>query len=264
MYTDKLVVCLKVAGKILREFKDEVYIPYGSEYRIYVKNLNSVRASIDVTIDGTPLIAGKHSLVVDANSECEVERFVSDKEKGNRFRFIERTSKIEAHRGAKAEDGLIRVAFRFEQQQPLRPTFYPQNGLNYPPGVRSLSMNAAPGMAYGADASSQTMSVPVGSMNSVLRGVATTATNTVVPQSDVGITVPGSVSTQKFQEVADFPLETVEHVIVLHLLGDLGQNKRVEQPVTVKTRLICAVCGTKSKTSAKFCAECSTALEVVA
>ena len=37
MYANKLVASLKANGKILREFKDNVYIPFGSEYSFLLK-----------------------------------------------------------------------------------------------------------------------------------------------------------------------------------------------------------------------------------
>ena len=40
MYHKKLVASIRTNGKILREFKDTVYLPFGSEYSILLKNLN--------------------------------------------------------------------------------------------------------------------------------------------------------------------------------------------------------------------------------
>ncbi len=34
VYNNKLVVAIKVAGKVLKEFGDVVYIPFGSEYTV--------------------------------------------------------------------------------------------------------------------------------------------------------------------------------------------------------------------------------------
>ena len=52
MYQSKLVASLKANNKILREFKDTVYVPFASEYSILIKNLNTVRALVNVFIDG--------------------------------------------------------------------------------------------------------------------------------------------------------------------------------------------------------------------
>lgn len=251
MYDSKMVVCLKVGRRVLREFKDEVYIQYGSEYSLFVKNLNSRRASVDITIDGTPIFANGESLVVNGNTEVDVERFVTNNSRGNRFKFIERTAKIEQHKGIGSEDGLIRVAFQYEkpvvrQQSVFRnfdsnPTIYGTSAVR-----NGLSQNAFLNQ------------VNVGStMDSFVTDTSAKAKN------DVGITVPGSISNQKFQSVASFALEDETHVIVLKLLGDIGQNVKVDRPITVKTKLECKTCGTKSKATAKFCPECSASLELV-
>jgi len=41
MYESKLAAAIKVDGKVLREFKDTVHIPFGSEYTVLLKNLNT-------------------------------------------------------------------------------------------------------------------------------------------------------------------------------------------------------------------------------
>ena len=64
MYQSKLVASLKANGKILREFKDTVYIPFGSEYSFLIKNLHTQRAVVNIFIDGEEVVEG--GLVVDA------------------------------------------------------------------------------------------------------------------------------------------------------------------------------------------------------
>jgi len=114
MYSNKLAIALKSAGKVLREFDDQVYVPFGSEYSILVKNLNSVRALVSVSVDGEDAGDGTQ-FVIHGNSEIELERFIKNGnfKKGNRFKFIERTDAVEDHRGIGIEDGLIRVEFQF-------------------------------------------------------------------------------------------------------------------------------------------------------
>ena len=103
MYQDRLAVAIKTNGKVLREGKsagsdrdDTVFIPFGSEYSIYVKNMNSVRALVRIEIDGESVTDGM-SLIVEANDDIEIERFVKNRnmDTGLRLKFIERTQKIE-------------------------------------------------------------------------------------------------------------------------------------------------------------------------
>lgn len=116
MYSNKLAIAVKSNGKVLREFGDTVYVPFGTEYTLLIKNLNSVRVQVRVSIDGQNATEGV-SLVVQPNSELELERFIkgANMSKGNRFKFIERTASVEQHRGIGVTDGLIRIEYEFEK-----------------------------------------------------------------------------------------------------------------------------------------------------
>lgn len=65
MYSDKLVACIKVNGRILRENKGNVLLPFGCEYSILVKNLDSVRQQVNISVDGK--MAGDN-LIIAPNS----------------------------------------------------------------------------------------------------------------------------------------------------------------------------------------------------
>lgn len=120
MYSNKLVVCIKSGGKILREAKDLVHLPFGSEFSVLVKNLNSRRAKFTLHIDGQDVLDGEN-IIVNANSEVEMKRFIrnGNMDEGNAFKFIERTAAIEdGPRGIKMDDGVVRVEFWFEKEAP--------------------------------------------------------------------------------------------------------------------------------------------------
>jgi hypothetical protein len=242
MHNNNFVVSVKSAGKVLREFGDTVYLPFGSEFSVYLKNLNSKRAKVKVSIDGTDVLNGGE-LVVEPNSHIELERYLRELDRGNRFRFIERTGDIEEYRGIKAEDGLIRIEFAYERQYHI-PTnlFRPRE---------DMWMNATHDTHfYGAT------SQPV-SMNATYSSVsASRAVN------DVGITVPGSVSTQKFTEVSYFATDP-SSVLVLKLVGETEDNKVVSIPVTVKQKAQCRTCGRLNKATSNFCTNCGTSLEII-
>jgi hypothetical protein len=113
MYNNSLAVAVKNKGNVLREDGNKVFIPFGEEYSVLIKNLNTKKALVNVEIDGREAISG---LIVDANSSTELERFFQDNlNKGNKFKFIEKTKEIEDFRGNKVDDGLIRVEFQFEK-----------------------------------------------------------------------------------------------------------------------------------------------------
>jgi hypothetical protein len=85
-----------------------------------------------------------------------------------------------------------------------------------------------------------------------------------VPKNDVGITVPGSKSTQSFVTTYMNAMEPEKHTIVLKLLGETPDNEPVRKPVTTKHKPKCVTCGKQNKATAKFCTECGTALEIFA
>src|ERR1700676_1587045 len=103
-YRKNFVCAIKVNGKVLRESSDRVELPFGSEYGVLLKNLDSVRMQARISIDGKEATGW---LIIGPNQSIDVERFVEDLDRGNRFKFIERTERIEEHRGIKAEDGLV-------------------------------------------------------------------------------------------------------------------------------------------------------------
>ena len=305
MYSNKLVASIKANGKILREFKDTVYIPFGSEYQFLLKNLHTSRAVVNIFIDGDNIVEG--GLVLDPGREVNLERYIKNGNlsEGNRFKFIERTAAIEdGPRGAKLEDGLIRIEFQFEKYTPPLvatkwvPGHYEYDtmitrGLFNSPmygGMTGISGTAGDRFSATAASYSTNSTVSQVNVNGALRGVdyskgesvkatAAAAIDQVVLQSaelhdgmatmdsafnDVGITVPGSKSTQKFQNVTMGAMEIEKHSMVIKLLGETPDNKPVLQPVTVERKPECVTCGKKNKAHAKFCVECGTALEIFA
>ena len=286
MYSNKLVASLKANGKILREFKDTVYIPFGSEYSFLLKNLHTQRAVVNIFIDGDNIVEG--GLVIDAGREVNLERYIKNGNltEGNRFKFIERTQAVEdGPRGIKLEDGLIRIEFQFEKPPVAIHNTY--GNFRYTSASGGMGSSEYRGITdkFTLQASGSISQMNVGGM---LRGVdysqgesvkatAATAINQVAPNNmelhdgsatmdwnDVGITVPGSKSTQKFQHVTMGTMEAEKHTMVLKLLGETPDNKPVLQPVTVERKPECVTCGKKNRAHAKFCVECGTALEIFA
>lgn len=277
MYSNKLVASLKANGKILREFKDTVYCPFGAEYSILLKNLNTVRAVINVFIDGEDMVPG--GLVLNPNQEVDLERSIKNGNlmEGNRFKFIERTGAVEQHRGIKLEDGLIRVEFQFEMPRPvIHITDTWQNKQWVPGHWKDNSTFNVNGVLRSADYSNgEAMKLRAsGAIDSTLRSMNISATSASVhdgmatmdwmPANDVGITVPGSKSTQSFTTTTLGALDPQKHSIILKILGETPDNQPVLKPVTTKHKPKCITCGKQNKANAKFCTECGTALEIFA
>lgn len=275
MYQNKVVVALKVNSRILRESQGVVHIPFGSEYSVFVKNLNAVRAKFQLAIDGTDATSGSW-IVVPANSSVEMERFISngDWNRGRRFKFIERTAEIEAHRGVKSDDGLVRVEFQVEQLRPIvnvpryveydvpvpRP-YYPPYDPWYPhPWPRRPFLGSAMRSSGGRKGSSGSGSASVSAgtwCSASLGNEAGSAISDSAPTTDVGITVQGSESHQRFVNAEWFETGPSD-VIVLQLRGELA-GQAISAPITVTTKLTCPTCGSSQK-HGEFCQRCGTAL----
>jgi hypothetical protein len=280
MHQNKLVFAVKSNGKVLREHGDTVYIPFASEYTLYIKNLNSVRVQLKIQIDGKDIFDGDE-FIVNANTSTEIERSIvgGNLSAGNRFKFIERTAGVEKHRGVQAEDGLIRIEYEFERQPTaITNSFWGglqgNSGPVYPPGVRGMPFGGVSGSAGSTGdwldntlyssvvAQNCSASLSSSQINATIsRGMVNQAQ--IKPANETGITVPGSKSEQKFTTVAGITSDGVKHVMVMKLLGELNEVP-VVKPVTVKQKPTCQTCGKLNKATAKFCNECGTALEVFA
>lgn len=292
MYNQKLVASLKANGKILREFKDTVYCPFGAEYSILLKNLNTVRALVNVYIDGENQTPG--GLVLNAHQEVDLQRSIKNGNltEGNCFKFIERTGAVENHRGVKLEDGIVRIEYQFEIPRPVI-NISDTSWMNDTHKFRYTGSSGGMTNAVGtAGSTSGTMNIngmlrtADYSKGATLRAMASGATDeycatnnivaqasvhdgmatmdSYVPKNDAGITVPGSKSTQKFQTAYIGALDPQTHSIVLKILGETPDNEPVRKPITTKHKPKCITCGKQNKANAKFCSECGTALEIFA
>lgn len=283
MYQNRFVVAVKVNEKILREQSNLVTLPFGAEYEIILKNLNSRRAMVKVSVDGQDATEGTR-LIIQPNSSLTLERFIRNNNlsSGNKFKFIERTKGIEEHRGIKEDDGLIRAEFWAEKEvadetiirRKYVDEYYPVPRPYYPPydpywprpwsGYSTVTWSSTSGdVTGGTFQKSARMNVSC----STGQAQDSEPTNFIGAKNmarlnDAGITVPGSESNQQFHSATGFPLESNSTVIVLQLRGEVG-GVAVEAPVTVDRKPECVTCGKVNKATNKFCSECGTALILI-
>lgn len=268
------IACVKANGKILREDAEgRVFIPWGSEFSLLLKNLNSVRATVKVSVDGQDATEGT-SLIIPANGSAELERYIrnGNLSNGNKFKFIERTAKIEEHKGIGSEDGLIRVEYRAETVPEIKRTvvehvhhhdYYGYPYWGYPlPYYQPYERVYLGGAAVGSTINTS-VTYGGGAERSMQSNVSTPTIGALTKcLNNVGITVPGSESAQKFTQGSWFKTETASHVIVLQLRGELS-GKPVKQAVTVKSKKKCDTCGKVNKALDKFCGDCGTSLTII-
>ena len=251
-YQNQFIAVIKSNGKILREENSQVAIPFGSEYSIFLKNLKSVRALVEITIDGESATGGK-KIIMNPNSTLDFERYIRDGNlsSGNKFKFIEMTENIEKYRGNKIDDGIIKVEFWAEKVTNNYWPYFQNMKSDYPePFITRTPKNGD--ISYGSRKTDY----------SILRGStmkSVTTQNMCMPVNTSGITVAGSESKQKFVSGEWFDTELTSTVITFQLTGKL-HNEPVSKPITVQTKPKCVTCGRVNKAVNKFCSECGTSL----
>ena len=252
MYSNKFVAVLKVDGKVLREKGDNVFIPFGSEYVISLKNLNDRRAVVKIAIDGNDVLNGTGLLLEKYGSNgdsIDFEGFMDDSKSGvrNKFKFIEKTKEISDYRGDNIEDGLIRIEVSFKEKEihhfNFRDSFDPS---------RRLGNNNT----YDEYFNSSNLTPPISEM--CCHTIQSNIDNSKIEYGD-GITVNGNKSDQKFVSLSVGKLEKEKTIIIFKLLG-YKENKKVMISITTQDKMICETCGKKMNTNNKFCSNCGTAL----
>jgi len=286
VYNNKFVAVVKCNGRVLRERGDLVTLPFGSEYSLLLKNLESRRCSVNITIDGQDVLDG-YSLVLEPNSETELQGFLRGSTVRNRFKFIQKTKQIQDHRGDRVDDGMIRIEYAFEVRKPevrkktiiterkerRRRYYYDYN----PPLFDKDWGWEDSGNIYGASthrligSSSDTftcnssdspkMSRDMNVSNFCYQSDICEDSLDDAPMEDEGITVQGSQTYQGFHSTTLGALDPAE-TIIIRLRGTKSTGAKVTTPLTVKTKLTCPTCGKRSGSSARFCAQCGTNLEV--
>lgn len=275
VYRNLFASAIKVDGKVLRENQETVTIPFGSEYSVYLKNLNSVRAMVKVSVDGQDATEGTW-LVIQPNSNIELERFIrnGNLQAGNRFKFIERTKEIEDHRGIKTEDGLVRIEYKFERKieeipikrykfydewVPVERPYYPWRYWNKPYSGDVVYTNNSGG-CFGSITNTTQSGQNMMAMNCTLVRSGEPEWSGWVTQdfNDSGITVAGSESSQQFTATSWFDTEA-SNVLVLKLKGSPTGSKAI----TVQDKPKCDVCGKYNKPTSKFCDQCGTSLVLI-
>lgn len=240
MYNNQFIVVIKNKGKVLREFSgNTVRLPFGSDYSIALKNKNSVKALVEVSVDGKDVLDG-HSIIVGPNRTTELEGFMRGSTVKNKFRFIEKTDEISKFRGDFMEDGLVEVKFSFEKPEI---NWYSLTKDSTPRA--SCYFSGTSDIKYGASMSSQNVSRSV-------------------DVNESGITVPGAKTRQDFKK-GDIGITGSQTSIIINLKGETTATskttrKRVKRPITVKTKVQCSTCGRRWKSSMKYCGNCSTYL----
>ncbi|MCK5015817.1 MAG: hypothetical protein KAS32_01995 [Candidatus Peribacteraceae bacterium] len=268
VYQQNFVAVVCVDGKILRE-KDEntVYLPFKSDYSLRLKNLNSKTVEVRITIDGEDVLDDSQ-LVIAPNTTFDLEGFLDGMEVRKKFRFIQKTKEIVNHRGDDIEDGIIRIEYRFEKDQPFTIFNLPDltkqevhhhhhyNDFTYRGGL----IDSYQPTIFGASGDCNiTSSLNTSSDESASVYNVSSSIDLGAPDVDEGITVKGADTHQQFGYATIGQLEEHSSVITLKLKG-YDKKGKVKKSLTVRTKVQCESCGRKWKSSFNFCPNCTTAL----
>lgn len=242
MYFEKFVASLKVDGRFLRDESGVVKVPFGTEYELYLKNLESRTAVVAVSIDGKDVLDG-NKLVVESNSSMDLLGFMEGQRVRNKFKFIELTKEVEEDLGYSPEDSLIRIEVWYKKIQPAHTIVYTYTYNPYPfPYHWNTYNTGGRGSSSGAISSSNTCVADDSNINCCYT-------------SDLGVTVKGNECRQNFGSTYVGELENESHVFVLRLSG-YKEDKKVSVVTKTKDKIHCPDCGKANRYSYKFCTNC--------
>ena len=241
VYKNGLAVAIKRYGKVLREEGENIYLPFGSEYTILLKNKEYRKALVEIEVDGENVLGGS-KFILGSNETQEIKGFMRDMTKTNAFRFIKKTKEISNHRGNKIDDGLVRVSYQFEL-----PT------ASFIPPTPIYRSNFNRGNYYGVNDhyAGEDFVTYCSNLNTPLKATSRVCDN--------GITVKGSEINQSYTYGTIGALCSNIDVIIFNLKG-LREDAFVTKPLTTKTKVTCNTCGRGNKSFNKFCYNCGSYL----
>lgn len=234
-----------VNGNEQRITNNTVRIPFGTEYSIRVRNNTDVRAKFKISIDG---LENHEEFVLGPHETSTIDRFLNGNlGTGARFKFVQKDS-ADVQNPDSPRNGEIQVSFYREW------TFEPIiiKRYDWPSYCRPT---------YWDPFWTSTCDPIIGSSTSTYSSFCCNSTPIALNNCDVGATVEGSQSNQKFIQVDDFQTWVIPTVLTLNLRG-LSLEEVVAQKVVTAPKSTglkyCGNCGTSyyADKKAKFCTNC--------
>jgi len=248
VHKDNFIVCVKSDGKILREKDNKVILPFGSEYTILLKNLDSRKSVVSIDIDGKDVIGGNR-IIVNGNDSVELKGKMKNSNVKNRFKFIKKTEEIIDRRGDRIDDGIIRVEVTFEEviHKETVKAYYDWTWPVYYKSQSEFQCDSTPDITW----------MDTTWTNSNI--VSSCSVNQSNINNDEGITVKGSKVKQKFDHGYTKSLESQSTVFTIRLCGT-DEQKIVKKPVFTTDKFYCPTCGKSYKSNKNYCSRCGTKL----
>lgn len=190
MFIKGYALSVKIKNEHLREKKvklengqeqRQVFLPFDSEYSLFIKNKNTTRAKVQIKIDGKFIHPIDNFYILDSLSSMEIERFILDGnlDKGEKLKFVDVTKSGEEP--GLTSNGEVEVFVYPELEQIWRDRFYQNENVIYQNAINENAIIHC-GATY---TSNQFMDQPL-----------TMCCNT--QQVQQGVTIGGGESQQKF------------------------------------------------------------------
>jgi len=264
MYSQKFVLSIIHDGHPVKESGNnsnrQVAIPFGSEYKIRLKNKNERSCTARITIDDTP-VSRFGDIIVNSGGTVDLERFITGSmQNGKKFKFVS-LDHPDVDDPTKSENGIIRVEFRLAIASNgirITPTpiknplndglnntwWYYETGHPFVPWEGNTGDKCAP-FTY----TSYTYTSSMNSKSSKGIGGTSLRNSSCNMVSEPGATIEGGKSNQSFS-YADLTVESFPTAVLSLKL--MGINKEVAHI----TSRYCTNCGVEARKNDKFCGNC--------
>lgn len=220
-YQDGFVVSILRNGHPVRETRGDnglrtCVMPFGTEYKIRIKNSSADYVKACVYIDDTPVIAADKTFLIEPRSHVHLERFVEDLKEGRRFKFVE-LGHGDVQDPTNKRNGIIRVELQPCKRivEPIVRTVFAtpmeiSDPGRYPDGWGGSAYNS--GMPIGEAVQVNYCATPRSFTNHPGEGTAfcsaagmsaAQAALRSTPKGVAGATVEGSRSDQRFSQCHD-------------------------------------------------------------
>lgn len=261
VHGSKFVLAVIHDGRPLRESGGKVYIPFDSEYSVKLKNLyDDYKSVCDLFIDGTKV----ERFLVNEEGSIDIERFVSnDFNSGKRFKFVP-ISNDKVQDPSSSENGIIEARF-YRALNPVIKNVITYNHIYHhhipePQPWVPLKPSPWPGdIIWCSNTGDNNVNLKCSNTSDGF-GVAMAAScassgilrSTSMPDN-MGATVEGSSSGQKFFSADSFDLVLEPVILKLKLLGDSIHSSSTSY---------CSKCGKKRGVKDNYCSKCGKHLSV--
>jgi hypothetical protein len=247
MHSNSFVLAVKDSnGRILRELGGRVYLPFGSEYSLFLKNMHDVRACCAITIDGTDILGGQE-LIIPASGNLDLERFLADgnMNKGKKFRLVEK-SDSRVQDPSNPENGIVEVSFWKE----LKPIIYYADPIPTP-WIAPMPFKYPYDPFYKTTCNLMSSSTPnIGAKTSF------SANCCADMSASNAATIEGSASRQAFSTTYFAGKDGAATVLRLTMVG-------CNKPITVNEtkHIFCGRCGKRNSFRMTYCGKCGLKLD---